>query len=318
MITSKKHRPVFILAGLLILSFIMGIPGCSSLSIGQYEEIPELKRLEDLNATSYYGSAACFDGKKLTYAHSSFSLMPQKNEASLVPVKQLITLKGKKAEDWTKDKIKYPIYAVTLMPIVMDSKTYIPGETVVWTNGYLITTSGNVYKCKPDFKPFFKEDGHAKISVNDMESIIEPRIFRPLSYANGKWNKDLLRKSSSLEEKKADDIEAVVTGIENKAVLPVVSVTLKNNGSSHWNYTLKGLSVRVEVSVDGEWYYLHYAPNIDLTYSNILEYNEVVLAGHEDHKDIYVGQYSLLPAGDYRIIISGKDNSYVCAEYHID
>ena len=316
---SVKHILKVICTG-LVLSFVMGIAGCGSFGAG-YQKISELERIAGIENARYDVRFSSFDGSKLkNITHSSFSYTKEETAMQKKEVQNFLSLKGKKVEDWTKDKITFPVYALTILPVTFTEGRYVPGETVVWSNGYLITTSGDVYKCNPDFKPFMKEDEGSHITEGEFKSISSIKIFRPLAYAGKKWNKDLLRTASTDEKEILSGIEMTFDGMTGDDDYQFVNVTLKNKSQNDWHYAIAGVAVRVEVKVDGQWYFINYAPNVDITYVNVLDFKEVVRAGSENHLQLGIGHYGKLPPGEYRIVISGgsvEERRFVSAEFEI-
>ncbi len=105
-------------------------------------------------AESYFkfsAQFACFEGEKGKMWTSTNS--KEHSEKALELYRSLVKVRGKEVTDWSKDKITYPIYSVkfTLREASV-SKSFCG----VWSNGYLITSVGKVYKCKCNFSGFEK------------------------------------------------------------------------------------------------------------------------------------------------------------------
>ena len=125
--------------------------------------------------------------------------------------------------------------------MIFKSEEYVPGETVVWSNGYLFTPSGDVYRCSPDFTSFLKSDDNDFVSEADLGDIASVRSFRPLYYAGSKWHKELLNPSKISSDDNAEYVEAEVTGISEWRGFPMV--TLTNTGEEDWCYDDNALFV---------------------------------------------------------------------------
>jgi len=281
--------------------------------------IPELERLADIEVSHFEATFISFDGDKLTsISHHAKTLDVQFND--ILKIRRFCGLKGVKVTDWTPDKIKYPVYALTIRPINFKSEKYLPGETIVWSNGYLITSSGDVYRCNPDFSYFSKKDDgdyYAEAADRRLDNV---KNFRPLALANNKWNKDLLNPSSRSTRELNKDIEAKVKSVTGEEAERIVTVSLKNNGTDIWNYSDQSLFAGLEVKLDGEYYSIYHDPNVDDIYLTVLFYSKSIGAGRDDVQDYSLGFFGKLPPGEYRIVVFGQNDGvqdYVFAEFSI-
>lgn len=284
----------------------------------QGSRIPELERLDNIEADRYSVYCASYDGKEVTWVSQYVKTSEEAKELTNA-VHKFTLCSGVKVKNWTKDKITYPIYALTVRPENFNGPLEI-GETVVWTNGYLITSSGDVYKCSPDFSPFLEADDDDYKSVTAVDDIAHTRTFRPLTYANQQWNTDLLVASGNTPDKLAPGIEVKVTEVGEKSNLPFITVSLKNTGDTKWNYEDYSLFVSLEVYVDGKYYYIYHDPTIDDDIRTIPGYSKVLEPGSEDTLEISLGFYGILPSGDYRIIIygmTGEDYNFATVDYSL-
>lgn len=154
---AKTDKKVLLVIGTALLTLILGISGVLIYRFSVLQRIPELKRVDELDVNYYDVSVSCYDGEKYKYV-SPNSRTKEESLALLDAVHKFASVKGRKVNDWTPDKITYPVYSVTISPVIFKSEEYVPGETVVWSNGYLFTASGDVYKCNPDFRSFTETD----------------------------------------------------------------------------------------------------------------------------------------------------------------
>ena len=281
--------------------------------------IPELERLDKVEADRYSVYCASYDGKEVKWV-SQYVMTSDEGKELIEAIHKFNLCRGVKVNNWTKDKITYPIYALTVRPEKFKGPLEI-GETVVWTNGYLITSSGDVYKCSPDFSPFLEADDNDYVSVTELNDISHTRTFRPLTYANCQWNTDLLVPSGNTPDKRAPGVEAEVTEVGELSSLPFITISLKNTGDTKWNYEDYSLFIALEVNVDGEYYYIFHDPTIDDDIRTIPGYSNVIEPSCEDTLEISLGFYGILPPGDYRIIIygmTGEDYTFASADYFLE
>lgn len=303
----------------IVLLLILGAACFLIYRFAVLQRIPELERVDELEVDYYTVSFSSFDGKTNKYI-SPHSMTREESLDILEDIHQFTLTRGYKVNNWTADKITYPVYAVTIRPVKFKSEEYLTGETVVWSNGYLFTASGDIYKCNPDFKPLMETDDNDFVREVEIDSISISRNFRPLFYAGSVWNTDLLRPSGLSLYNPAEGIEAEITEISERAGFPLVTILLRNTSEKDWHYEDNSLFVYMVVEVDGELYYLHHDPTIDDDIRTIPGYNHLLEAGSEDTVVISLGYYGTLPPGDYKIIIYGQDGSdlnYVSVDYQI-
>ena len=277
----KTDKKVLLVIGAALLTLILGMSGVLIYRFSVLQRIPELKRVDELDVNYYYVSVSCYDGEKYKYV-SPNSRTKEESLALLDAVHKFASVKGRKVNDWTPDKITYPVYSVTISPVIFKSEEYVPGETVVWSNGYLFTASGDVYKCNPDFRSFTETDDNDFVREADLGDVASVRAFRPLYYAGSKWHKELLNPSKISSDDNA-------------------------------------LFVSMVVVLDGEWYYLYHDPSVDDDIRTMSGYDEILEGGSQISVQISLGSYGTLPPGDYMIVIHGSDSNgycYACAEYH--
>ena len=313
----KTDKKVLLVIGASVLALVLGISGLLICRFAVFKRIPELQRVDELDVNYYEVSVSCFDGENYKYV-SPNSRTKEESLALMDAVHKFTSVKGRKVDNWTTDKITYPVYAVTISPVIYKSEEYVPGETVVWSNGYLFTASGDVYKCNPDFRSFTETDDNDFVREADLGDVASVRAFRPLYYAGSKWHKELLNPSGISKEDRAESVVAEVTEVSEWRGFPMVTVTLTNTGEEDWCYEDNALFVSMVVVLDGEWYYLYHDPSVDDDIRTLSGYDETLEGGAQETVQISLGFYGTLPPGDYMIVIHGQNSSgycYACAEY---
>ncbi|MBR3341303.1 MAG: hypothetical protein IKG30_06760 [Clostridiales bacterium] len=315
--SKKTGKKIILVFGIAVLTLILGLSGFLIFRFAELQRIPELKRIDGLDVNYFDVSVTCYDGENYKYV-SPNSRTKEESLALMDAVHKFASVKGRKVNNWTPDKITYPVYSVTISPVIFKSEAYVAGETVVWSNGYLFTASGDVYRCSPDFRSFLKTDDNDYVREADLEGIAYARAFRPLFYAGSKWHKEFLNPFNTSSDDHAEFVEAEITEISERNGFPLVTVLLTNTGEEMWCYEDRSLFVTMVVVVDGEWYYLYHDPGVDDDIRTIPGYDEILEPGAQDTVQISLGFYGTLPPGDYMILIHGEDSSgycYACAEY---
>ena len=284
--------------------------------------IPELRRIAELEVDRYDESCVSYDGKHFVYVSHNINDRDDFNK-EVRAIQRFCSARGTKVTGWTPDKITFPVYSLTIRPVIFKSEQYVHGETFVWSNGYLITSSGDVYRCDPGFKYFIESDENDYVREADAADTLMNRSFRPLHMANNEWNKDMLNPANVSGYAFTDDVEATVTSVTGDEDARVVSVNVKNNGTRKWYYSDQSMYVGVEVQLDGEWYDVLHDPNVDDNFLSSLSCSKTLDAGQDINVNFHLGFYGKLPPGDYRIVIYGQgiDSSSwsecAAAEYRI-
>lgn len=305
---------VFILvcAILFILDFFFGKPAqeCAG------EQIPELMRIGRMDAGWYEIEVIKYDGSTMTWINHRIWY---KNEvyAYNLYARKILETKGKRVKNWTPDDLAYPMYAFEIEPRTGLTEFEETGEMMVYSNGYLITQTGNVYECDIDFSDVMVVGEHDFLREVEVDDIMQMSCFRPLAYANHKWNKDYLSDTEAMD-KRNPDIEAAIIKEYEIDGIPMIDISLKNNGEKDWHYEERSLFFGMIVFVDGQWYYLNDDPAVDAYYGTFPVYGKVLGAGDEVKVTFFSRRYGELPEGKYCIIICGRDGddyNYACAPY---
>ncbi len=287
---------VILLAVIVIVRFVI------------YRPVPELKGLAGLKVDRYDVACYAFDGEKFSFVNHKFKTLDE-YRSELPKIIGLMDTRLVKAKGWTPDKITYPIYALEITPVIFKSEKYVHGETFVWSNGYLITSSGDVYRSNLFFSRYLNSDEDDYFRETDtITDIADIRPFRPLFMANKEWNKDMLDISGIDNGEFAEDVEASFAGLDGEDDALTVTVHMINNGKYAWHYSDQSLFVRLEVNSGGNWYYIPHDPNVDDDIRTIRGCSKILDAGQETDVDFNLGYFGRLPPGYYRLIIWGEDH----------
>ena len=314
----KKKIHVCIIGAVLLGVFAFAVWFiCSNL---MSVRIPELKALEQQEDNRiYFVNLYSYDGEVLTnYSNTSF--LGEGREKIEETAHRFLSLKGRKTNSWTPDKITYPVYALDISSNSMEDDEK-DRETVVWSNGYLFTSSGDVYLCSPDFSPFMEEMGDFTVRETEIKDISYSKAFRPMYHAYSKWHPELLHESTVSDDVIVDGIEAEVTGVRIVDGCPVATVEIRNNSEKEWHYCDSSIFAGVDLTLDGKHYAVYHDPDIIDTYAATPDYNNSVKPGEKAVIDLGLWLYGKLPKGDYRIIISNRERgefNYVCADYRVE
>ena len=259
-----------------------------------------------------------YDGTTMTWVNHRL-WYPNEVYAFNQYARKILETKGELVEDWTPDDLAIPMYAFEIEPKTGFLEYEECGEMWVYSNGFLIAQTGNVYKCDIDFSDLMEVGEHDFLREVEEDDILNMSCFRPLAYANHKWNPDYLRPASAMDES-VPDIEAAITEQYEEDGWPKVKVLLKNNSEKDWHYEENSIFVGIIVRVDGRWYHLDYDPAFDEYYATFPSYNKIIKAGEEKNLIFNLGRYGDFPSGDYCVIIGGKDGNvynYACAPYRL-
>lgn len=212
---------------------------------------------------------------------------------------------GSPAEDFSIDKLTYPVYCLELP--TKDGT----GLHMLWTNGYLLTREGKVYHFSYDF------DSLAKMSW-DEEQVMEGtelsalNLSRYLLEQEGQWLFDHMTKSTvSLDP---DMVEMEIKARSNSDY-PVV---LTNRSEVSLLY---GREFRLEVWDGADWYYVPVSPLRNMGFT-LEGYN--LEPGQTREMNHSLTMYGKLPLGHYRLvkdylfIANGNERCYGAAEFDIN
>lgn len=300
----------------IVITAIILMAGFAFVYLVIFRPVPELQRLKGLEVNYYDIGCYAYNGNTFSSVHKKFNSTDEYNK-ELPKMLRLMDTRCVKVSDWTPEDITYPIFALKITPVIFKSEKYIHGETFVWSNGYLITSSGEVYKSGLFFGTFLESDENDYIyETEDVTEITDIRVFRPLFMANNMWNPDMLYPSGLNDSSFSEDIEAVVTGITGEENERIVTVNLRNYGEESWSYSNQSLFVRLEVNIGGQWYIIRHDPNVDDDIRTVLGYNQKLGPGEDVDVEFHLGLFGRIPPGNYRIVIWGDKNQNASAEFH--
>ncbi len=301
-INKKINSAIIITAIVLLTVFVI-------VRYAVLRPVPELQRLKGLEVNRYDVACYAYDGDKYSCVIKKFKSADE-YKRELLKITGLMDTRIVKVNDWTPDKITYPVYALEITPVIFKSEKYEHGETFVWSNGYLITSSGDVYRSGLFFKRYLNNDEDDYFRETDtITNITDIRPFRPLFMANKEWNKDMLRVSNLDDGEFAENIEAAVTCFDGEEDALIATVRIINNGEYAWDYSDQSLFAGLEVNIDGQWYSIFHDPNVDDDIRTMLGYNQRLDAGQETDVVFHLGFFGKLPPGIYRIVIWGQYKS---------
>ena len=299
----------------IVITAIILMAGFAFVYLVIFRPVPELQRLKGLEVNYYDIGCYAYNGNTFSSVHKKFNSTDEYNK-ELPKMLRMMDTRCVRVYDWTPDDITYPIFALEITPVIFKSEKYIHGETFVWSNGYLITSSGEVYKSGLFFGSFLESDEDDYTYVTeDITEIADIRAFRPLFMANNIWNPDMLNPSGLNDYSFSEDIEAVVTGITGEEDEKIATVNLRNYGEKTWSYSDQSLFVRLEVNIGGQWYIIRHDPNVDDDIRTMLGYNQKLAPGEAVDVVFHLGWFGKLPPGNYRIVIWGNDNKNAYAEF---
>ena len=281
-------------------------------------KIPEMMRIARMDAKWYDTDIIRYDGTTMTWVNHRL-WYPNEVYAFNEYARKILETKGELVEDWTPDDLAYPMYAFEIEPKTGFLEYEECGEMWVYSNGFLIAQTGNVYKCEIDFTDMMVVGEHDFLREVEEDDILNMSCFRPLAYANHKWNPDFLKTTEAMD-KRNPDIEATIIKEYDIDGVPMIDISLKNNGEKDWHYEEKSLFIGMIVQADGEWYFLDDDPAVDAYYGTFPAYSKVLKAGDEVKVTFFSKRYGELPQGNYCIVICGRDGNdydYACAPYNL-
>ena len=219
--------------------------------------------------------------------------------------------------DWISDTAKEreilaELGKVTAKPVDSWSATYPMyglwigsadgmGLSMLWTNGYLITRTGEVYKFDYDFaadmeglewgSPSSHEAGlDTRNTITHVSGMPNSRY---LALSDGEWNAQYLSPAGELTPPEGISMN-LVEWTEEK-----VSVTIRSDRAEEWCY---GEYFHLEVLLDGTWYNVPVTPEQNWGFTDI----GIILQPYDENGESYsLAMYGELPPGGYRLVVEG-------------
>lgn len=254
---------------------------------------------------------AVYDGEKLVYSYDNILSKDDLKKMDDLVI-GLSSVKAGKASGWTVDDLAYPIYSVSI------KSDYISGvnhhaETLLWSNGYLILSNGDVYRCDVDFTPFEKEVGYSLCPIDvDDSAPLESSMFRPISYAGLKWNSRFLKPATINHLCQDNGIEAEIIREYEDSGLSKVEIRITNNGHRDFYYDDFTYYFYMLVNINGDSYYLVRNP-MSSVYNSIWNPDTVIHAGENVSIEYCTDDFAPFPPGEYQIVIPGLIDGNNCS-----
>ncbi|MBQ6197320.1 MAG: hypothetical protein IJK47_07850 [Lachnospiraceae bacterium] len=208
------------------------------------------------------------------------------NEDRFAILEGLKKVKAYPADDFTPDKMTYPVYSLEMQDAEGRSLPY------VWTNGYLIDRDGNAYRFRYDFAKLKKKNFEVYKRYK-IASVADLPGGYQLVQQDGRWIASCLTEAGELRQ--AENIELVP-----KYQSPeLIRLDLINKGTEAWTY---GEDYALQVFLEGKWYGVPAMTADGLIFS-------AVAYGVEpgQNKEIACSflPFGKLPDGRYRIVKGG-------------
>ena len=260
------------------------------------ESVPLWDDLDTENSAIAFG---WFDGTQGRFGYFAF--------ASDI-VKSLKAVPAFPADDYTPDKLTWPVYG-----LACNDKTG-HGVQYFWTNGFLLSSDGSVYRFNYDFKALTQRGfnfGEREV----LRPVGIPGSWMVLKNAEGRWIPELMQPSA--EGTPAENVSLEVTGREGSTL----QLELKNGTADCWTY---GDAFSVETKLQGVWYDVPLATAEHVAFFLI---GYPLEPGKSETLSCSLEWYGDLPAGTYRIVKSisidkggagGWDNLFVYAEFTVE
>lgn len=231
----------------------------------------------------------CFDGKE---GYSDWFSDVNKEQEIL---DQLSKVKAVPVDSWNF-KVKYPMYGMS----IGDESGM--GIQMLWTNGYLITREGDVYKFDYNWKQMIKDITWGS-SESRKEGIETRKEFEHVSKMpnscylacrNDKWDPDMMQEVNTLKQP-----EGVRLELKNWQ-RNTVTAALINDSNEVWEY---GTYYRLEVNIKNKWYEVPRIADVNWGFESILL---GIQPGAATEESFNLRSYGYLPAGTYRIVITDE------------
>lgn len=203
------------------------------------------------------------------------------------------------APEFTADLMTFPVYEIHFSRKDPAHRSYL-SDAVLWTNGYLIDSSGNAWRFPYDFAQLAQEDWEDRMERSG--GLTAMKCARFVTETEGTWLFDRLPEAETPEISSVMEME--VKEVTEKAVI----VTLTNRSDEELMY---GEMYRLDVYDGEKWHPVPPSP-----YGLAFDLVGLLLpaggtVSHEYPIFGYVGAenepfaYYPLPAGHYRIVIPG-------------
>ncbi len=223
-------------------------------------------------------------------------------------VKSLKAVPAFPADDYTPDKLTWPVYG-----LAGNDKTG-HGVQYFWTNGFLLSSDGSVYRFNYDFEALTQR-GFSFYEREVLRPVGIPGSWMVLKNAEGRWIPELMQPSA--EGTPAENVSLEVTGREGSTL----QLELKNGTADCWTY---GDAFSVETKLQGVWYDVPLATAEHVAFFLV---GYPLEPGKSETLSCSLEWYGDLPAGLYRIVKSisldtesaaGRKERQVYAEFTVE
>ena len=304
-------------ATLLSASFLLSVavlPGCGKKKdpdpqfVSKHDSLDalsEIKKATDAGVKFHpQGEISKYDGER--YFEKSF------NYEMKDFVNALLEVDMEYVDDWDTDKLKYPVYEIYLGAsdnTIEDTsqltdeqkKAAHPTFNACWSDGYLITASGDVLKCDTDFEKLIEGLGEYYEFENFRYAM--PVYSRITALWHDKWYpenmmtlddylKERYSGNDSMSIEEADRWKAEFKSRDTEKI----TVTITNVSASELIYG-DGDAI-VFTKFNGKWYLVPADPSIGNMMYPAIGY--CLFEGQSVDQDMRCGY---LPKGDYAVLV---------------
>ena len=200
-------------------------------------------------------------------------------------IEELSSVPAARVTGWTISDITLPIFGFRL-------GTW-RGESIraAWSNGFLITRSGDVYRFDFDFEEFNERQRWSMFRDSEFAGMGMPNQ-RQLALDDEGWHTRFLAPAVELADP-PEGIEMALVSNTNYGV----TVAITNHNEDYWFY---GLDYGVHMLLDGVWYNI---PMVD--YKFIQDIGLILGAGQTDVRTYSLHMYGELLPGTFRLVVFG-------------
>jgi len=267
--------------------------------------IADLKAKTEDSKYHLQGDMQIYDGKTLKY--TSF------HEEAKSLVSDLSKAKFEFVDDWDPTKVTFPVYNFQLeffdtskaeAATEEERKAAYTHWDAFWSNGYLITDSGDAFKCKFDFDKASKELGEyfdLDYATNRMGA-----YNRMTALWNDKWYKENMMTldeylATTVQDtqkiSKAEGWNAKFKSRDNNGItITITNVDYKAEGETELCYG--EYFGPVFVKIDGTWYRVP----ADVSMGNLV-YHDIGYLLLEGESDDITNPFGYLPKGEYAAFV---------------
>ena len=300
---------------LLVLSICFSLASCAAPS-GIKQRIPELVKMEGYLEKERFDVSLFVQEEDILTRYDEWVASREAYEELQNTMLELLSGKGTKVKDFNRDKITYPIIGMIVSPEEFQVQNE-PGEAIVWTNGYLITDSFDVYKCDLDFDLITENEELFRSHEYDFEFTYATGVFRNLAMAYGKWDESLMNTVQPEMLKVPDNVKGKVVRETETEKGKCVTVEFDNYSDIDWKFSS---SAYMAIEINDAYYSIPNDPCFDGYTIGTLSYNCSVIRHEITSEDYYLIPYGDLPPADYILLIpaqAGSDTCFVQVKYKV-